>query len=87
MRTQLKSKKVKYKFTNHKSQIKYNKLLCEVSLHLLTFGYIFYKNAHNFGLDQYFWTKFSGVLNDNLNIIFTKFRAYLNKFKKSRLFG
>ena len=27
--------------------------------------YFFYKNAHNFGLDQYFWMKFSGSLNDN----------------------
>ena len=64
---------------------------CEIALSinaiLLTFGYTFYKNAHNFGLDQYFWMKFSGCLNYNYNIIFTKFRAYLSKFKKSRLFG
>ena len=62
---------------------------CEITLYaiLLTFGYIFYKNAHKFGFDQYFWMKFSGYLNDNWNIIFIKFRAHLSKFKKSRLFG
>ena len=37
---------------------------CEIAFNaiLMTFRYIFYKNAHNFGLDQYFWMKFSGCL-------------------------